>query len=307
MFNEYKYNQVLACMQRGQNKQAINFLKEILADEPNDAQSHGLLALCLLQEKRIYAAEYETQLALNNNPQLSFLYNILARINLLKNKNTLALEYCDEALRLEPKDISSILLKSEIYNLSSDDKNSLECIKEAANIEPDNIEINLAFGEHYFQKGNLEKAEAFSVEAMQQNAQNIDAIILMGRIKLRNSNYDEALNLAKSAIIQNPSSSSALKLFCDIKVKQNLFLGLWWRFNSKMSTLPPIKAAIVLILMFLTFNVLAQVMQDLDFNSMAKVFSYGWLLFVIYSWIGVPLYTKKLNKELSKFRFNDSY
>lgn len=307
MFKEYKLNQALSFMQRGQNAQAINTLKEILAEEPNNAQSHGLLALCLLNDKRIYAAEYEVQLGLNNDAQLPFLHNTLAKIKLLKNKPKSALLHCDDALRLDPNDVDSVLLKAEIFSSLNNNNETINCINDAAKIEPDNIEINLAYGSYYFNKGNINKAELYAIEAIQQDAQNIDAIILLGRIKLKQSNYEEALNLAKFAIIQNPDSEAALKLFCDIKVKQNLFLGLWWRFNSKMSNMSPIKSAIILISMFLTFNFLSQIMQDLDFPTIAKTISYGWLLFVIYSWVGAPMYKNKLKKELSKFKFNDNY
>lgn len=307
MFKEYKYDQALACYQRGQIDQAIDLIKEVLADEPNDANSHGLLALCLLSEKRLYAAEYETQLALNINASIPMLYLILARIHILKNKPKKAIDFCNEALSLNPNYADSLLLKADIYSLLNSYNESLQCIQEAAILEPDNIEIALAFGNHYYQVGQYEKSTMYAQEAMQADPQNIECNILYGQLKLKEGDTEEALNLAKFAIIQNPNSAEALKLFCDIKTSQNLFLGLWWRFNSKMSSLSPIKASIVLISMFLVFNLLSQLLSDLGYNILSKTFSYGWLLFVIYSWLGAPMYTKKLNKELSQFKFNKDY
>jgi len=307
MFDEYTYDRAWSCYKRGQIKQAIELIKQVLAEDPTDAESHGFLALCLLQEKRIYAAEYEVQLALNENTEIPFFYIILAQINTLKNKPKNALELCDEALRLNPEDVEALLLKADIYTLLENDTKVLNCINEAAVIEPNNIEIKLAFGHFYLNKGKLDKALFHAQDAIRQNPQSVDCNILMGKLKLKGGDIKEALNLAKYAIIQNPDSEQALKLFSDIKTRENWFLGLWWRFNSKMSTLSGTKASIVLISMFLFFNLLSQILEDLGFVSLAKFFTYGWLIIVLYSWVGLPLYKKKLNEELSKFRFNDDY
>lgn len=219
----------------------------------------------------------------------------------------MALEFCNDALNLNPNYVDSLLLKSDIYDLLNNNSKSLDCIQNAATLEPDNIDITLAFGNYYYNIGNYEKASMYALEAMQEDPQNVNCNILLGHLKLKEGNINEALNLAKFAIIHNPDSSEALQLFCDIKTSKNQFLGLWWRFNSKMSTLSPIKASIVLISMFLIFNLLSQLMLDLNYTALSKIFSYGWLLFVIYSWVGIPMYNKKLNKELAQFKFNDNY
>ncbi len=307
MIDEYTYDRAWSCYKRGQINQAIELIKQVLAENPTDAASHGLLALCLLQERRIYAAEYEIQLALNENTEEPFFYIVLAQIHILKNKPNKALDFCDEALRLNPENIEALLLKADIFSLLENDKETLRNINEAAKIEPNHLEIKLAYGNYYLNKGKLDKAFVYAQDAIRQNPQSVDCNILMGKLKLKEGDIKEALNLAKYAIIQNPDSEQALKLFSDIKTRENWFLGLWWRFNSKMSTLSGTKASIVLISMFLFFNLLAQVLEDLGFVSLAKIFTYGWLILVLYSWIGLPLYKKKLNEELSKFRFNDDY
>jgi len=307
MFDEYQYDRALACYNRGQIDQAIDLLKPLLAEDPNQVHLHALLALCLLSKKRLYAAEYEVQLALSIDAQEPLCYSILARIYFLKNKMSQALENCDESLRLNPNYSDSLLLKSEIYSVLGETQKSLQCLNEAAKIEPDSIDISLAYGHYYFYKGDSEQALMYASEAMQKDPQNSEAAVLLGKIKLKQGDVDEALQLAKFSILNNPDSSEALKLFCDIKVRQNWFLGLWWRINSKLSSLSGTKASIVLIAFFLLFNLLSQLMEDLGYLGLSKVFSYGWLLLVVYSWVGLPMYQRKLQKELSQFRFNDDY
>jgi len=307
MINEYKYNQAFKYYQRGQNTHAIDLIKEILSDEPNDAHSHALLSLCLLEQKRVYAAEYEIKLALNIDSSVSMFYSVLARINILKNKPKIALNLCAEALGLDPNSSEVFLLKSKIHQILGDDEQSLNCINSASKVDPDNIDISLAYGNYYFSRGNFNESMKYAQEAISQDPQNIECNILLGQLILKKGNTEEALHLARFAISQDPNSSEALRLFCDIKTSQNLFLGLWWKINSKLSILSPIKASIVLIIMFLFFNLLSQLMKDLDLITLSKIFSYGWLLFVIYSWLGAPMYKRQLNKELKQFRFNNDY
>lgn len=307
MFDEYQYDRALSCYNRGQIDQAMDLLKSLLAEDPNHVHLHALLALCLLHKKRLYAAEYEVQQALNIDAQEPLCYTILARIKFLKNKMHEALGLCDESLSLNPNDSSSLLLKSEIYDVLGQAQKSLDCITEAARIEPDSIEISLAYGNYYFHKGKMAQAIIHASEALQKDPQNSESAVLMGKIKLKMGEVDEALHLAKFSILNNPDSPAALKLFCDIKARQNWFLGLWWRINSKLSSLSGTKASIVLISFFLLFNLLSQLMEDLGYQGLSKLFSYGWLLLVVYSWVGLPLYQKKLQKELSLFRFNNDY
>jgi predicted Zn-dependent protease len=307
MNQDQLYEQALVSFRRGHIDTCIDKCKQLLANEPNEAHYHGLLALCLLAKKRLYAAEYEIQLALNSNPEIPFLYNTLARIYLLKNKSQKAIAYCDESLRLDPHYTDSILLKSDIYLLNNQHKQALQLIHDAAKIDADNIDVELAYGEYYYQTGNNEKALFYAQNIMARDPLNIDCNLLMGHLKLKSGDVQEALNLAKSAIINNPDSTKALNLFCDIKVRQNWFLGLWWRFNSQITSLNNTKATMVLISMYLVFNLISLVMGDLGLPVLSKIFSYGWLTLVLYSWVGVPMYQRKLAKELQQFKFNDDF
>ncbi|MBL4772211.1 MAG: tetratricopeptide repeat protein [Alcanivoracaceae bacterium] len=307
MNQDYNYDRALAYLQRGQIDQAIETIKGLLANDPNDAHYHGLLARCLLSKKRIYAAEYEIQLALKNNAEIPFLYNTLAHINVLTNKLNQALQNCDESLRLDPEYVDSILLKSDVYLLLNQNNKALQCIDDAAQINPDELAVSLAYGEYYLGTGDLNKANTYAEEVMARDPQNLSCNLLMGQLKLQSGDVKEALRLAKFAILQNPDSSEALALFCDIKVRQNLFLGSWWRFNSKLATMSNTKASMVLISLFLIFNLMSQLLFDFDYKTLSNVFSYGWLILVLYTWVGIPMYQRKLNKELSQFRFNQNF
>ena len=86
MNNYNKFDQVLRYSRQGQVASAIELLKGLLADEPNNAIYHGTLASCLLQQSRLHAAEYELKIAMQLAPIEPFLHCISARIYYLQNK-----------------------------------------------------------------------------------------------------------------------------------------------------------------------------------------------------------------------------
>jgi hypothetical protein len=142
---------------------------------------------------------------------------------------------------------------------------------------------------------------------LQSDPQNIAANVLMGNIQLSLYNIEEAEYHAKFIILQNPENKAALTLFANIKMRQNIVFGLWWRFNSALANLSHLKSAIMLIGAYLFFNLLSQITDDLGYSQASIVISYSWLAFVVYTWVGIPYYQRKLAKELEKFSFNSKF
>jgi len=305
--NNYKFEAAQRYSHQGFHNKAIDTLKELLADDPNNAIYHGLLSANLLAKGRVYAAEYELKIALNIDPAVSYFYLVMARICIFKKNLKQAFDSCNEALALNVESAEAFLIKSNIYQMLDKRKESLECIQNAAQCEPESIDVAVAFGEFYLAQNNFNKADKFVRDALHEDAQDEDANLLMGNLQLKLGNIEEAEYHAKFVILQNPENQAALRLFSNIKLRKNILFGLWWRFNSKVASLSNVKSSLVLISAFLIFSVLSQIIGDLGYDSLAKSVSYTWLILVIYSWIGIPYYNKTLKKELEKFSFNPHF
>ncbi len=305
--NEYKLEMARRHYTQGSYEASIRVLKELLADDPNSPTYHGILALNLIAQHRIYAAEYELKIALNQDPSLAFLYTTSARVCLLKNKHNIALEQCDEALALEVDNIEALLLKNTIYKHLNQHEKALSCLNHAARLEPNSCDTLTAYGEHYYDIGNRKLALEYATQALKSDPQDTDANLLMGNIQLSLNNIKEAEYHAKFTILRNPDSQAALALFANIKMHKNIVFGLWWRFNSMISNLSHLKGTMILIGAYLFFNLLARAVRDLGYLQISTAISYSWLAFVIYTWVGIPYYQRKLAKELEKFSFNSDF
>jgi len=303
----YEFERAWRCYHRGQYDQGIEILKSLLANDPNIAIFHGLLAATLLRQRRVHAAAFEIQLALAIDPQLPFLLLTLAQIRLYQNRHSDALALCDQVLSSEPESIEAHLLKADLYNLIGQAGQCLTQLQAALSIRPDDVSVLTDLGEFYFSSGTLDKAEHFCREALAQNAQHERANVLMGKVQLKLGNTNDAIYHARFAISQNPNSEAALRLFSDIKMRENWFLGLWWRLNSSLSKLGDIKISIILISGYLIFSLLSVILRDLQYPNAGSMVSFGWLAFVLYSWICLPLYYRQIKQEIDKFQFDKDF
>jgi predicted Zn-dependent protease len=307
MNNDYKYEQVWRHVSHGQLPSAIELLKELLANEPNSAMYHGTLAYCLLQQMRIHAAEYELKIALQLEPNEPFLHSIYARIYFLQNKVRQALAACDQALQLDPENADVFELKSDILLANKKFKEGFFYLQKMAALNPDSIKTVYSFAMYYFHIGDNAKAMEFTLAALAMDAQHQETNVLMGRLQLIQGNIAEAEYHARLSIMLNPSSREALALFADVKARKNIFLGLWWKFNAKVSRMKPLHQVGVLIFGYVFFSLLSNIVYDLGFVKSSDVIDYAWLAIVIYSWVAIPIYQRMLTKELEQFSFRPNY
>ena len=67
-------------LQRGQALAAIETLARVLGEDPEDADAHALLALCLVRRKRLHAARLEAARALQIEPEHYFPHLAVATV-----------------------------------------------------------------------------------------------------------------------------------------------------------------------------------------------------------------------------------
>ncbi|WP_416397019.1 tetratricopeptide repeat protein [Allohahella sp. A8] len=303
----YRIESIWRAMRLGQHAQAIDLLKQVLADDPQSALPHALLASNLIAQGRLHAGEHELKIALSLDPNTAWFYLSYARLCTLKNRPREAIQFCEQAQSLEPQNAEPLFMLSEIY-LHLDDRPAAEaCLKQAASLEPDSRRLEVALGEFYLSGGKFDLALQHAREALRADAGDADANLLMGKIQLALGNSDDAEYHAKFVISNNPSSKEALRLFSHVKMRRNPFLGLWWRLNSKIAALGNTKGAFVIIMAFLFFNLLARAILDLGYPTTSLVLSLGWVALVLYSWISIPMYHRALKKELEEFSFRKDY
>lgn len=304
---EPRFDRALTYLSHGQIDEGIELLLELLGEDPDESVYHALLADCLLGQKRLIAAEYEINVAQSLDPSDPYVYLVRSRLQLLQRKFDLALESTGQALQLDPEYVEALLLEAQLLQLKEQPDEALKKLNQAAALAPSDTDVIVALGDYYLARGDAKKALELARDAMRSDAGSDDANVLMGQAYLAMGESGEADMHARYAISQNPHNSSALRLLVNVRMSENWFVGLWWRFNNSIQHLTSSQQGLVLILAFLFFQLAAQISRDLGFKVLGDVISYTWILVAVYSWVALPIYQRALQKMLSEFRFNPKF
>ncbi len=307
MDNNTKLELVWRYIHHGQYNIAIDHLKNLLGQDPNEPMYHGVLAMCLLLQMRIHAAEYEVNIALGLDPQEPFFFVVCGRIYFLQNKFKAAIDACDEALKLNPYYADAFELKADILLAQGRHKEALDNLAQMAAITPSTAATAFAFAHFYFKTGDHSQAFNYVTQALNLNAQHLDANVLMGRLYLLRGEVDEALYHARLAVSLSPTATGPLNLLADIKSRQNFFLAPWWKLNAKLSALSRLRQVGVIILGYVCFGLVSNIVRDVGYPKTALIIDFAWLGFVVYTWVAIPAYYRMVQKEVEQFKFKPNY
>ncbi|MCP4504513.1 MAG: tetratricopeptide repeat protein [Deltaproteobacteria bacterium] len=286
---------------------AMDLLRQLLHDDPNHAPAHWLLGAILLDEKRLVAAEHELKLSLELDPTAPDAHLSLGRLFFLKRNSKTALACIAEAQRLDPENEEALILHGVILESLFKMDEALASYNAALAIEPTSIDALVARGDLFFARKQISEALDDVTVALKGDPEDAKANVLMSQVQLYLGNVDEARYHAMFAISLDPTDASALNAIGNVKARESWFLGLWWRANARVTSTAPLKQSMILVGAFIFFRVLAQLLSDLEYPLASSIVSNGWLLIVLYSWVGLPLYQRMLRTEIETFMFSDDF
>lgn len=278
---------------------AIDMLRQALSVDPEYPDAHALLALCLLDRRRIHAALHEAKLALQLAPQLALAHYAMAQTLIAHRQFVQAGRQIAELLELDPNQPAYYRLQAQLYQLTHQFEKVLPTLAKALELDPEDPDTIADQGEHYLQQGELAQAEQKADEALQLQPDHYAGLVLKGRVLLHQGQVAEAREHALWALRQDPLNPPALHLLTAVKARSNPFLGLWWRYNSWMTTLGAGRSILVLLGAYLLYRIATIMAFDWQRADLANVISILWLAVVIYTWIGPTLFQKALRKELA--------
>ena len=208
------YQQAHMQWENGHIDGAVETLRQALSLDPDFAEAHALLALCLLQKRRIHAARYEANIALALEPDLQIAHYANANILIAFRKFNEAEEHIMLLLEQDPNEALYYRNLATLYNLKGERKKILSPLEKALELDPENPETLAALSEYYVRQ-DLPRAEAYAHSALQISPDNVDALIAMGHVFLEKKQYPDAKEHAIWALRNDPDNSSAIYLLSD--------------------------------------------------------------------------------------------
>jgi tetratricopeptide (TPR) repeat protein len=288
-----------ACLERNDLDGAIE------AIDPDLADLHGLLAICLVDRRLLAAARAEADLALVCDPMDPLAQRANGHVQLAEGKRREALRSFELALELEPDFVHTLIMISRVKRMLGQPGEAE--LARALELEPESPTVLAEYSSLEFDRGNLDAAYGHARDALEIDPEHGDALLAMGWVLLRRGELDDAREHAVMALRANPSDPDALRLLAAYKARRSWFLGLWFRWNMAMSAIGDRNSIIVMLAMFVIYRVAKLVLEDLELEHVGEIVTWIWLAIVVYTWVGPAVFNQMLKRELEQIRLDPKY
>jgi len=294
-------------IEQGNIDGAIDSLRQALSFDPDIAEAHAYLSLCLLNKKRLHAALNEAKMALVLNSELEIAIYALANTYIGQRKFKEAKIHINHLIDMNPNNSRYYLLNANLHqNLRKFDK-ILPMLEKALELEPESPDILSELSDYFLRKGDVVKAEKYAIESLQCQPENVAGLVSMGNVLIRRGQLNDARDHAIWALRQDPENNGALVLLAGIKARSNPLLGVWWRYSVWLSSMGSTRSILILLFAYVVYRIVTMASQDLGHQNIASIINYLWLAIVIYTFVGPTIFKNSVNKELESVSLSRDY
>ena len=300
------YELAEAQIERGNTAGAIDALTQLLGQAPDEPRAHALLALALVNQKRLHAAKHEASLALAASPDDPLAHYVLGRVAVLQRRPKDAERHYQDALALDPDATFVLRAMADLRLLQERRAEALKLLEEALASDPNDPSTMADLGDLHRREGRLDEGERLAREALAISPEHQQALVLMGRILLEHGHLEEAREHALWALRQDPTDIQTLHFVAELKARTNPLLGLWWRYSVWMQRLGETRQLLVVLGTWLLYRISTQGANDLGAAGLATAMQVVWIAFVAYTWVGPSWFERAVRKELEPVRLRPS-
>ena len=224
----------------GRFKEAVDHLVLIPALNPQDIQSHYLLALIYSTQKKFdsAASEYEQILRSipSDNTKSSEVYFYLGEIYYSQHQYDKAVVQFEKILAVEPENVEMMYFLGSLYvEIDRRDK-AVDLFKKALLINPEHDGILNSLGYVYAEQGNnLEEAMSLVNRALTIDPDNGAYLDSLGWVYFKKGNYVEALKMLMKADAKI-KDSAVYEHIGDVQMalKQEVEAKKYWRMSLEL-------------------------------------------------------------------------
>jgi len=166
--------------------------QRLLAQAPDSARAHQLLAEAALATENKGEAEKEFESALKANPRSAEVATELAELKRSQSKFDEAITYYAQAARIDPLTYDNAYGLGACYTYKQDYPQAIEWLRKAVALAPDSAAARFALGNALFQNGQLDEAIPSLKAAVRQEPRLKQAYFLLGRAYSKMGRPEEA-------------------------------------------------------------------------------------------------------------------
>jgi tetratricopeptide (TPR) repeat protein len=267
-------------------------LRRFLAEEPDYAEGHSLLAICVSDNASRYdEASRIAEHAVGLEPDSPYSHFVLSIIRQKRRHFEEAYESIQEAIRLDPYEADYFAQVATIQINLSKWQDSLQAAEQGLAIDPDHMGcINLR-SIALERLGRVDDARQSTSEALRRDPDDAMAHISAGWNALSNSDYVKAQESFREALRLEPDNPMAREGMLDALRSRHLLFRLMHRFYSWITRFSQGNQAKIIIGLWLVHMILSRLGRAFPaIDPFVTPISMLYLSFVLLSWVAKPLF-----------------
>lgn len=292
---------------RGQVEASIETLAALLGSDPDHADAHALLALCLVRRKRLHAARLEAERSVALDPEGLLPHLAAAAVASADRRFDVAEGHLRMARTVDPESAAVEIQLARLYMYWGKAMDAATHAAQAIALEPDDPDALALAGEIALNRGDAAEAARYARDALEADPEHVDGLVLIGQCELAAGNAAAAREHALWALQLDPTDAGALALLCAIKARESLWLGLWWRFQSFIMSGSGTRTILLLLGMFLVYRVAEILLEHAGRRDIADALRIAWLAFAAYTWVAPEWFRRTLRKEMDEVRLKPDF
>ncbi|MEM0913936.1 MAG: tetratricopeptide repeat protein [Planctomycetota bacterium] len=246
-------------LDRGRYDEAADKLRAALAQRPDDAISHAMLGLCLIELKRLAEAEQEIGTAISLAPDHPYPHHLLAYASIKRGKLADAAESADEAIRLDPHSATHYFMRAQVEASAERWQNCVDWCDQGLALDPENDDLINLRATALTRLGRRDEADASVGQALRQSPDNPWAHANLGWSLLHRNQTKQALGHFQEALRLDPGFDWAKAGLVEaLKARNPIYRALlaWFLWMARLS---PRTRMVILIGGYIAYRILGGV------------------------------------------------
>jgi Flp pilus assembly protein TadD len=232
--NQHLHRAILL-VQQSRHELAETELRQALALDPDEAQAHAWLALCLAKREAFADATTEAQQAIHLAPDFPFAYYALAHIYYARNRSVEARAAIQEAIRLDSSDADHFSLLAGIEVQEKHWSAALAAAEQGLELDPSHVGCTNFRAIALVKMGRRAEAGATIDAALAKNPENSTTHANQGWTCLESGNPQKALEHFKEALRLDPDNEWARQGIVEALKARNIIYAVMLKYFLWMS------------------------------------------------------------------------
>lgn len=292
--------------QLGNHRGATELAQRALTLDPDHSLSHALLALILLDARRLAGAAIEARIALGLDGHDPYIHRVVAAVLAAERKLDEAWEHCLIAMQDGPT-AAAYVLGARIRQLMADDERARELLVEAIELEPGDVDALSELARLSLETGDRSKAVELIAHALETDPAHHTAHVVAGYIDLAADQIDAAEQHARFVLQGNATSHDGLMLWTAIQARRSRLLGAWWRWNAWITLGSERRRLGLLLGEFVAVQIAIIVTDELGFEGVTRILALGWIGLCAYTWFAPALFRRMVARSLQTVRLDPEF